>query len=323
MNLHPSISVIMSVYNGEKYLKQAVDSILKQTFAEFEFIIIEDASTDRTLEILEHYASQDPRIIIIKKEKNKGHQGFIENLNIGLKNAKGKYIARMDADDISELDRFEKQIDFLQKNKNIFMVGSDIQFIDENGANLKSLPAYKNNEEIQKNMFKNISMFHPVIFFRNNKKIFYREKMYYCEDYDLYFRLMTENYKFANIPESLLKYRILTDSISRKDNKLTRWLFVEKARTFFLEQQKNGKDSYETFESENILNILKLDHHNDTQDLLFAAKISLKYQDYDSLNIILTKAKKYFPNDNKFNVFRWYLKTPKIILPYLTKLTLR
>lgn len=313
----------MSVYNGEKYLPEAMDSILNQTFRDFEFIIIEDASTDSTLEIIEKYKTQDSRIVLITKKENKGTKGFIENLNIGLKAAKGQFIARMDADDISDLNRFEKQLSFLQKNENIFMVGGDVQLINEDGLNTKLLPAYHTDEDIKENMFKNISMYHPVILFRNNKKIYYREKMLYCEDYDLYFRLMTEGYKFANIKEPLLKYRILEDSISRKDSKIIRWLFVEKARRFFLERKQNGIDTYEEFEPDDFLNILKSDFHNSIETLLFAAKTALKYQNYNSLIFILNKSKRHFPNDNRFIIYSWYLKIPKFILPYLLKFTMK
>ena len=110
------ISVIMSVYNGEKYLVQAIDSILNQTYQNFEFIIIDDCSTDNSSHILQEYAQKDSRIKIIKKEKNIGIKGFIKNLNLGISLAKGKYIARMDADDISLPERFQKQVDFLENN---------------------------------------------------------------------------------------------------------------------------------------------------------------------------------------------------------------
>lgn len=313
----------MSVYNGEKYLHEAMDSILNQTCRDFEFIIIEDASTDRTPVILEDYRNQDSRIKIIVREENKGNKGFIKNLNIGLEAASGKYIARMDADDISATDRFQKQIDFLEENQNVFMVGSDIQHIDEHGVITKLVQSYHSNEDIQKKMFKHISMYHPAILFRNNKKTYYRGKMIYCEDYDLFFRLMTEDCKFANINEPLLQYRILPHSISRKDCKIIRWLFVEKARAFYLERKVNGLDSYDVFEPESFLNILNPDYHSDIDDLLFAAKTALKYQNYEDLIKILNKAKRYYPDNNRFTIYKWALKTPKSILPYLLKVTMK
>lgn len=316
----PKISVIMSVYNAENYLREAVQSILQQTYPHFEFIIIEDASTDGSLKILEEYAAADDRIILIKNTENNGAGGFIKNLNVGLERASGDLIARMDADDISDLTRFEKQVSYLAINAEIFMVGSDLQVINNEGHNLKIMIAPQNDAGIKKNMLKNISLYHPVIMWRNNRKIFYREKMIGCEDYDLYFRLINGGYKLGNINEPLLQYRILEDSISRKVNKLIKWLFVEKAREFFLESQQDGGDSYNDFEPEAFLNILNPDYRNDVEELLFAAKTASKYQDYDGLAAILSKAKKYFPEDKRFIIFRLYLKAPKKLLPYLLKL---
>lgn len=311
MTENKKISVIMSVFNAEKYLSAAVESILNQTYSDFEFIIIEDASTDRSLEILEAYANKDSRIFLIKNKINKASEGFIKNLNLGLKHAKGAYIARMDADDISDLTRFQKQIQFLEENKEVFIVGSAVQFIGETGENIKLLSAHKRNEDIQKNMCKNISMYHPVVFWRNNGKIFYREKMLACEDYDLYFRMMTDGYKFANINETLLQYRILTDSISRKNSKLIRWIFVEKTRQFFNERKKTGKDSYDSFKHKDYLNILVPNFKNKSEDLLFSAKVALKYSDYEGFKIIIKKAEQFFPHNRGFKNLKLLLKLPK------------
>ena len=316
----PMISVIMSVYNGEKYLRTAVDSILGQTFTNFEFIIIEDNSSDNTLQILEKYQIRDPRIKIIKKEKNTGIAGFIENLNIGLNQAKGKYIARMDADDISQLDRFEKQINFLEKNPKIFIVGSFVQFINENDEDTKLMTCYINDRDIQKLMFKKIQLFHPVIMFRNNSEVQYLEKMFYCEDFDLYLRLMTSGYKFANIAEPLLKYRILADSISRRDNKFIKWLFVEKARKFYIQRKITDKDNYENLNPRNLLSILAPEHKNNKEELLFASRVAWKYNCRKELKQILQKGKKQYPLERKFTIYEIYFLLPKFTLPFLTKL---
>lgn len=310
----------MSVYNGEKYLHEAVDSILNQTFRDFEFIIIDDASTDSSLQIIENYKKNDERIKIFRKEKNKGVGGFIENLNIGIKQTKGKFIARMDQDDIAELDRFQKQISYLEAHEDVFIVGSNLQTINEEGVFGEKLLTFYTDVELQKNMYKKISLYHPVILFRNNQQVFYREKMLYCEDYDLYFRLITDNYKLANIDEYLLKYRIHNKSISRKDDKIIRWLFVEKAREFFLERQKTGKDSYEDFEPENYLNILNVEFKNSLNDLLKATKTAFKYQNYESLKAISDKGIKYYSEEKKFKYYQLYLKLPKSILPIISKL---
>ncbi|HIP11775.1 MAG TPA: glycosyltransferase family 2 protein, partial [Arcobacter sp.] len=103
---NPMVSVLLSVYNGEKYLDEAIESILNQTYQDFEFIIINDGSTDKSLEIIEKYKKEDNRIVVISRE----NKGLIYSLNEGISQAKGKYIARMDADDISLATRFEEQV---------------------------------------------------------------------------------------------------------------------------------------------------------------------------------------------------------------------
>ena len=121
----PQITVLMPVYNGEKYLRQAVDSILNQTFKDFEFLIINDGSTDKTLAILQEYKNKRVKII-----NNKKNIGLTKSLNKGLKLAKGKYIARMDADDISLSNRLRKQIDFLDKHNKIGVLGTQMKIIN-------------------------------------------------------------------------------------------------------------------------------------------------------------------------------------------------
>ena len=313
----------MSVFNAEKHLAEAVQSILNQTYSNFEFIIFEDASTDCSLKILEEFEASDSRIILIKNKKNHGAEGFIKNLNLGLKMASGEFIARMDADDISDINRFEKQVQFLTENPSIFIVGSYLQLIDGEGKHLKIMSAPEKDDDIQKKMLKKISLFHPVLMWRNDEKIFYREKMIACEDYDLYFRLMNNGYQLANIKEPLLQYRILENSISRKNNKMVKWLFVEKARAFFLEHQQKGVDSYEDFEPENYFNIFEPDYKNNVQDLLFAAKFTLKYQNYEELNTILRKARQYLPHDKRFTMYKLQIKIPKRILKYFLKFNLK
>ena len=159
----PLVSVIMSVYNAEKFLNSAIESITNQTFTDFEFIIIEDCSTDKTLEILKEFKEKDNRIKIIKKEKNEGPKGFIKNLNVGLNMAQGKYIARMDADDISLPERFQKQVIFLENNPEISMVGAQIDFINEKNEIIGEKIGALEHEEIVNKITSQIQLFHPVI----------------------------------------------------------------------------------------------------------------------------------------------------------------
>ena len=318
MSNSPLISVVMSVYNAERYLHDAVDSILNQTYRHFEFIIIEDCSTDRSLEILEDYAQKEDRIVLIKKDFNKGKKGFIENLNIGLDRAKGKYIARMDADDVSMLDRFEKQIRVLEKDSDLFIVGAFLQMIDENGNNLSIKEAPINDNEIKSRMYSNISLYHPVIMFRN-ESIRYREKMHGCEDYDFYFNLILQNKKMYNLPEVLLNYRVLNSSISRKDLILIRRAFVEKAKMFFVENKKFGVDSYKLFEPEEINKLLIDDYKNKLEDIRLGVYTALSNSKKVELKQLLHKMDKFYPNHFTFH-FKIALYLPYKFMRYYRKL---
>ena len=306
------VSVIMSVYNAEKYLDLAIESILNQSFRDFEFIIIEDCSTDNSLEILKNYAEKDSRIKIIQKTENKRMKGFIENLNIGLKEAKGKYITRMDADDISHPSRFEKQVAFLESHSDIFMVGSSINFINEKGEITGKLPALEADHEIKKQMPIKISMFHPVIMFRNEKEVRYRENIFYCEDYDLYLRLMLEGKKFHNFSEALLDYRLLNSSISRKDSKFIKFLFIEKMKCFYYERKEKGYDSYKNFVPDNFLNILKTEFPSSEKDLLFSIKVSVKYRYKEEFDILVKKIQKQYP-ETKILLYKILNSLPSVI----------
>ncbi len=125
-----NVSVIMPVYNGERYLEAAVESILNQTFSDFEFIITDDGSTDTSLALLRRYANRDPRIRLISRPNT----GYVKALIEAVPLAKGKYIARMDADDISLPERFERQVRFLEQNPDYAVVGSKVLLIDSDGA---------------------------------------------------------------------------------------------------------------------------------------------------------------------------------------------
>lgn len=302
--MQPTVSVIMSVYNAESYLHSAVKSILNQTFTDFEFIIIEDCSTDNSKNILLELAKEDERIQLIVKDKNEGTEGFIKNLNLGLTTAKGKYIARMDADDLSLPYRLERQFQFLENNSKIFMVGSNIELINENNQTLRVMKAPESDEKIQQDMPKKISMFHPVIMFRNEKNIFYREKMRYCEDYDLYLRAMTGSFKMSNLQETLLQYRVLDNSMSRKQDKVIKNLFINKMKEFYQERLLNGQDSYEEFNPDEYLKI----YSNPSKKLVQKSiVVSKKYYDYEGF----VKMLKIYQN---FNTDIFYIKNKLLLL---------
>ena len=291
------ISVIMSVYNGEKYLVQAIDSILNQTYQNFEFIIIDDCSTDNSSHILQEYAKKDSRIKIIKKEKNIGIKGFIENLNLGISIAEGKYIARMDADDISLPERFQKQVDFLENNPEITLVGAQLNLINEQNKITGEAIAALQHRDIVKRITSQIQLFHPVIMFRKDQNIQYREKFLYCEDYDLYLNLITQGKKLANLNEKLLHYRILESSISRKGDNFVKKLMVEKALYFYKLRKENGQDLYETFNNEEVLEINNFEFKNKIEELFFALETAIKLNKKEKIVLLIKQIKKHYPKE--------------------------
>lgn len=215
----PAISVLMPVYNAERYITGAVESILNQTLTEFEFIIINDGSSDRSLEILQRFAQQDTRIRLINRE----NKGLVKTLNEGLTLAKAPLIARMDADDMAYPDRFILQKEFMGQNPNVVCLGGYFEIIDGAGRPLTLLRPPLDDETIQELALKGHSAIaHPVAMLRLSavKQVGgYREAFKAAEDLDLWLRL-GEIGQLANIPYPLLQYRFVSSSISGQNASL-------------------------------------------------------------------------------------------------------
>lgn len=199
-----NISVLMCVRNGERYIRETIDSILNQTYKDFEFIIVVNCSTDNTLDIINEY--KDERIKVY--ETNIGQLTY--NLNFGLGHAEGDYIARIDADDIAKPNRLEKQISFIKKH-GIDVIGSNIDYIDEQNHFLKTKYYPEQNKDIRKKIIYQSVLAHPSVMFR--KSLVLDNGGYlggrYSEDYALWLKLMRDKrVKFFNIQESLTNYRI-------------------------------------------------------------------------------------------------------------------
>lgn len=201
----PKVSVIMPVYKGDNYLSEAVDSILNQTFSDFEFIILCDDPTDKTRDILDKYKQEDSRMKIYYQER----QGLVNSLNRGFSLAQGEYIARMDADDISLQDRLEKQVKFMTENLEIGICGTWIKRIGEPPSYVWKVPF--DHESIKSRMLFEPVIAHPSIIARKEtflkKGLKYKKDETYAEDYGLWVRAAKE-VKLANIPEILMHYRI-------------------------------------------------------------------------------------------------------------------
>lgn len=202
MSNTPLVSVVMPVYNAEKYLKTAIESILQQTYSNFEFIIIDDASDDDSYSIIKSYL--DPRIKVHKQRKN---QGVAATANNGITEAKGKYIARMDADDISLPVRLARQVKFLESNPMIGLCGSYVKTIGSGLTRVLKFPT--NDEQIKCLMLLRCAMAHPTTMLRSEvlkKNNIWYSKNFANEDYHFYSQLYDKT-QMANIPEVLLYYR--------------------------------------------------------------------------------------------------------------------
>ncbi|WP_178991529.1 glycosyltransferase [Winogradskyella schleiferi] len=211
------ISVIMSVYNAEKYLKEAVDSILNQTYQDFEFIIFNDCSTDKSTTILKQYEENHPKIKVIYNTEN---LGLTKNLNSAIAIANGDYIARMDADDVSKPNRFENQMAFLTKHTHIDILGTFSNDIDENGKIKRTRTVPVRHSDIIAMLPKFSPISHPTVIFKKASlaKIgFYNPKYRTSQDLEMWFRAASAGLIFHNIPDYLFEYRVDTTFLSRKN----------------------------------------------------------------------------------------------------------
>lgn len=203
----PIISVLMSVYNGEPYLSKAVESILSQTFSDFEFVIINDGSADGSSAILRKYYKQDSRIRLVEQQ----NQGLTRSLNFGLRLARGKYIARMDADDFSMPKRLEIQVDYLDNHPRCVAVGSEVMLVDPEGWPISLRKQSTCHEEIEAQLLKGNggAMTHPVVTMRKSAVVAiggYNEKFVTAQDIDLFLKL-SEVGRLHNLSDVLLHWR--------------------------------------------------------------------------------------------------------------------
>ena len=211
MDKTPRISVLMCVYNGEEYLREAVESILNQTFSDIEFIIVDDGSTDNTETILDSF--DDPRIL---RSRNNENIGLTRSLNKGLAMARGEYIARMDADDISLPERLAAQVAFLDEHPEIGVLGSAVQVIDARGSLIRVLRYPTTHEFFLWSLCFYSPIAHPTVVFRRTAVEHvggYDDALLAGQDRDLWQRLSTAA-RFANLPEVYLLYRVHPGRIS-------------------------------------------------------------------------------------------------------------
>ncbi len=271
----PQVSVLMSVYNGERYLKDAIESILNQTFTDFEFIIINDASTDSSRSIILSY--DDVRIVLIDNDVN---IGLTKSLNKGLRLAKGEYIARMDADDYAQKEWLNTVFTFINANSDCVAVGTWLQFVDEMNNQIGTLQHCSEFDYILGTMLYTNPMSNNNVIIRKNwldKINGYDELFKQSQDYDLWIRLVGVGAKLYNIPEYLVNCRIHTSSVSiqhKPKQEQFAQLAIERGFKLILNKKVSLK-SISIMRSVNHLNNKDLSIYESVLLILFLKKLNI------------------------------------------------
>jgi len=217
-NMNPTISVVMPVFNAERFLSQAIESILRQSWTDFEFIIINDGSSDSSLEIIRRYA-EDNRIVVISRE----NRGLIYSLNEGIGIARGEYIARMDADDVSLPERLEKQLSYMKAN-NLEICGCHYFLINEHDAYVDSFIVPLSKESFFRFLSITTPFAHPSVMIKKSVLTDYglaygKTDFIHAEDYALWIELWKQGVVFGNVDDFLFKYRDFSTSVSKQNIK--------------------------------------------------------------------------------------------------------
>ncbi|MDA8792854.1 glycosyltransferase [Bacteriovoracaceae bacterium] len=284
-HLVPELSVIMANYNGGDLISDAIESILNQTYRNFEFIIIDDGSADNSMDIIQKFQKNDERIKLIQNEKN---CGLPKSLNNGIKAAKGQYIARQDSDDLSALDRFEKQIPYM-KEHNLDLCGSGTKYISENGYQL-ACDKGPSREEFKDYLFSQRAIFPhgSAIFTKKSIEALegYNEDFFYTQDMELWLRFLEKGYRVDKLDEPLYSFRIQKENASEAkiqgQNRYTKYL-----KEFYSDQPI----TFNLKEINQMVNFLRKDKKKKN-----SLQIELKY--FESL--LKYKIKKWIKYNNYF-----------------------
>lgn len=237
MTKGPLVSVIIPVYNGARYIAEAVNSILNQTYQNLELLVLDNGSTDRTADILNTLAQQDSRLSVLFHPTPLGHAGEAAS-NLASREAKGKYIAKLDADDVALPDRIAKQVAFLENHADTFLVGSYLEVIDTDGQKIGIRKYPLNHQAIYREFYLRFPVANPAIMYRSGvvKGDFYilREKLF-TDDYFSLFVYAHRGLQLANIPECLTRYRIhSTNTVFT--NIREKWKVNRKVKRTFVEE---------------------------------------------------------------------------------------
>ena len=324
-NTIPLISVIMPVYNTEKYISEAIESILNQTYTNFEFLIFDDASTDKSVQIINSF--KDKRIQLITKPQN---TGYTNSLNMGLTMAKGEYIARMDSDDISKLNRLETQLNFMENNKDIAVCGSWFNILGS--ENIIKHPVY--HDEIKMALLKYCSIGHPTVMIRNSflktHQLSYNPQMEPAEDYDLWVRI-SKTGKLHNLDEILLFYRLHSNQISNlksdKQKKLSDAIQLNLYNQIIIQtsivsnprqlEDKNLEASFFVVLNKKLKQLKTLRENNETQNIFNSNLFNIYLQ-----NVRKNLIESFFHDRRAYNYYtlKDLIFKSSLYLPYLKKI---
>ncbi len=311
--MKPEISIVMSTYNESiEELKKAIDSMLNQTFENFEFLIILDnPKNEKHIEILEYYAKKDKRIKIIY---NKENLGLAQSLNIGIDNSSGVYIARMDADDISELERLELQYNYLKENPEIDIVSTNKVDIDENDNVINVASKLPTEDKKIKKILKIASIINHSGAMMKKESILKIGKYRLfpaSQDYDLWLRASYYNLNFAIIDKPLIRYRIRQNNITNT-NPLKQYLLKEYIKDLYIQRIKYGEDNFSLEELEKYLQQKKAFDQTKIKkfkkDLEYLNQLKIKLKNKELLSTIKYALKIICSSSDVKNVFFDYIK---------------
>jgi glycosyltransferase involved in cell wall biosynthesis len=300
----PAVSIIMTAYDTSLFIGKAIESIMAQSFVDWELIVVDDCSTDDTSRIIKNYQSKDSRIIYLY---NSLRNGVTPSRNRGLEIAQGKFIAILDSDDISLPERLSSQYNHLETHPNLFLVGGGAMVVSVDGKFLWKNKIVRGDENLSRSLVSQNGIVHSSVMFRNDGRHFYREKFLMAEDYDFYLRLLTEGKKIDNLKDYIVQYRYNPQSISFQ-KRIQMILFDELAKQYYRERAQKGRDTYDFFDPRT-LSRAQIDDLTE-QQLEKLIRFSFSSLDNANAERSITRYHHRFGHSNKFFGYRCFLRMP-------------
>jgi glycosyltransferase involved in cell wall biosynthesis len=214
MSAAPRVSVVAAVYNCLPYIGETIESVLQQTFPDWEFVVVDDCSTDGTHAALQEYAAVDPRVRVIRTDRNRRQTVC---LNHAISQSRGDYLARIDGDDVMTKERLSEQVRFLDEHPDVALVGSHVERMDERGRFICIYRMHVSDAELRRDLQAFDPFYHPAVMIRRTALFaagLYNPRFVYAQDYDLWIRVAGQG-RIANLPLVLTRYRVLETGISR------------------------------------------------------------------------------------------------------------